>query len=385
MSVREINFNDIQELYLSEPGWVKSSSWVKPVPHRVYKVKTIWCEVNKFDTEVHRRYRHFIWLRKMLIREFEHWAVPVLPEKTIFERVCAHKSDFIKERMRKMKHFLTLLRSHKTLKESDYFKTFLCESDQIFKSTIKNLTLLEEDKIPVVQKAKGWFSAASESFGNIISKANKMGEAIIPSIKNLLSSSDELYDSGDLLVKKYSEKLELLHQSFIDVYKLATEIHARRSEECKVERGFHHALDNLKSANNESLAKLLSKNAQSSKIWGDDAYKNLVELEELLYATESHIVWIESVQDLIERKNSLWEKLLTVQNEMKESPLNHHEIESWRYLLDLTKRRDKIIRGIRKEMEKLSIGTKDFYPRYIETKFIKSQLEFYTNSLILYQ
>lgn len=168
--------------------------------------------------------------------------------------------------MRKMKHFLTLLRSHRTLKESDYFKTFLCESDQIFKSTIKNLTLLEEDKIPVVQKAKGWFSAASESFGNIISKANKMGEAIIPSIKNLLSSSDELYDSGDLLVKKYSEKLELLHQSFIDVYKLATEIHARRSEECKVERGFHHALDNLKSANNESLAKLLSKNAQSSKI-----------------------------------------------------------------------------------------------------------------------
>lgn len=61
----------IKQLYLGEPKWSKSSSWVKPVPHRVYKVKTIWSEESKFDTDVRRRYSHFVWLRKMLIKEFE--------------------------------------------------------------------------------------------------------------------------------------------------------------------------------------------------------------------------------------------------------------------------------------------------------------------------
>ena len=69
---------------------------------------------------------------------------------------------------------------------------------------------------------------------------------------------------------------------------------------------------------------------------------------------------------------------------MKNSPLNHHEIESCKYLLDLTERREKIIRGIRKEMNKLRIGTRDFYPRYVEKNFIRGQLNFYQDSLNLY-
>lgn len=71
-SARGTAFDEIEAVYLGEPKWHKSSSWVKPVPHRVYKIKTVWSEVNKFDTEVRRRYRHFIWLRNMLVREFEH-------------------------------------------------------------------------------------------------------------------------------------------------------------------------------------------------------------------------------------------------------------------------------------------------------------------------
>lgn len=122
---RESMFEEIQELYLGEPKWFKSSSWVKPMPHRVYKIKTVWSEINRFDTEVRRRYRHFTWLRKMLLKDFEHCAVPVLPDKSIFERMSSHESDFIKERIRKMKHFLTLVRSHRKLQQSDCLKAFL--------------------------------------------------------------------------------------------------------------------------------------------------------------------------------------------------------------------------------------------------------------------
>eukprot|EP00343_Euplotes_focardii_P002677 CAMPEP_0205806174 /NCGR_PEP_ID=MMETSP0205-20121125/9615_1 /ASSEMBLY_ACC=CAM_ASM_000278 /TAXON_ID=36767 /ORGANISM="Euplotes focardii, Strain TN1" /LENGTH=123 /DNA_ID=CAMNT_0053078563 /DNA_START=191 /DNA_END=559 /DNA_ORIENTATION=- len=42
MTSRETYFDEIEELYLSEPSWHKSSSWMKLVPHRVYKIKTIW-------------------------------------------------------------------------------------------------------------------------------------------------------------------------------------------------------------------------------------------------------------------------------------------------------------------------------------------------------
>jgi hypothetical protein len=157
----------------------------------------------------------------------------VLPDKSIFERISSHESDFIKERIRKMKHFLTLVRSHRKLQNSDYFKAFLCENDKTFKLTVKNLILLEEnDKSPVVQKTKGWLSAASNQFGKMLSKSSTFHiENIVPGVKNLLSQSDDDYDTGDLIVKKCKEKLEVLKQSFVDLYKLAQNLYMNRSDE----------------------------------------------------------------------------------------------------------------------------------------------------------
>ena len=66
------NQEEVEELYLGEPKWAKSSSWVKPVPHRVYKVRAVWSYHTTFDTEVRRRYKHFVWLRKVLIKDYEH-------------------------------------------------------------------------------------------------------------------------------------------------------------------------------------------------------------------------------------------------------------------------------------------------------------------------
>jgi len=383
---RESMFENIQELYLGEPKWSKSSSWVKPMPHRVYKIKTVWSEINRFDTEVRRRYMHFIWLRKMLLKDFEHCAVPVLPDKSIFERISSHESDFIKERIRKMKHFLTLVRSHRKLQQSDCLKAFLWENDKIFKATIKNLKLLEEsDKSPVVQKTKGWLSSASTSFSKILTKSSTFNiENIIPGVKNLLSSTDEDYDAGSLMVAKFSEKLEVLKQSFIDLYKLATNIHISRSHEWKLERGLFHALDNVHALDSKDVQNMVDKNGIIAKIRGNEAYNNLVQIEELIYATESHLVWIESVQDLVNRKNDISDKLVELRTTMKEGPLNHHEIESCKFLLLLTERRDKMIKGIRKEMLLLNTGTKDFYPRYISNGFIISQQEFYYKSSSVY-
>lgn len=86
MSYRGEWQEEVKELYLGEPKWSKLfdskvTLWKKVIPHRVYKIKTVWNQAGKFDTEVTRRYRHFLWLRKMLLKEFEDCAVPVLPEK----------------------------------------------------------------------------------------------------------------------------------------------------------------------------------------------------------------------------------------------------------------------------------------------------------------
>jgi hypothetical protein len=206
-----------------------------------------------------------------------------------------------------MKHFLTLVRSHRKLQQSDYLKSFLCESDNIFRSTIKNLKLIEDDDAsPTVKEKKGWLSLTGSSFGNMLSKATDFNiENVIPGIKGLLSSSDEVYDSGDLRIKKYAEKLEILKESFIDLYKLANSIHENRSAECKLERGFNFALDSFTSIENPDLKKMVDTYEGISKIRGNEAYENLVQLEHTIYAIESHLVWIESVQDLIERKDAL--------------------------------------------------------------------------------
>jgi len=242
----------------------------------------------------------------MLLKEYEQWAVPVLPEKTIFERASTHKSNFIQERMRKMKHFLTLVRSHRKLKRSQYFKEFLCESDQVFKATIKNLQQLEEHhNAPIVKRSKSWFSAASNSFNSAISRASDFGRNIVPTIKHLLTNQEDGYDVNDILINKYSEKLEMLHRSFIDLYKLATTIRDKRKDDCKIERGLGHSMNCLTSTNDEELTKILSLNANILNEKGEKASNNLGELKELLYATESHLVWIESVQDLIIRKEQL--------------------------------------------------------------------------------
>lgn len=41
-TTQELEPEEIKDLFLSEPTWHPSSSWIKPMPHRQYKIKTIW-------------------------------------------------------------------------------------------------------------------------------------------------------------------------------------------------------------------------------------------------------------------------------------------------------------------------------------------------------
>lgn len=126
--------------------------------------------------------------------------------------------------MRKMKHFLTLIISHSKLKNSDYFRSFLCENDKVFKVTLKNNQVVDEDEeqTPVTKNNNSWMSLASSSFGKVWSKAKEWDfDKMVPGITQLLSTSDEELGGHDLIVKKIEDKLETLKIKFVEFYKLA--------------------------------------------------------------------------------------------------------------------------------------------------------------------
>jgi hypothetical protein len=90
---------------------------------------------NKDQYVVKRRYTHFEYLRKNMLSEFEDCAVPVLPDKSVLEKLFYNnESQFVKERIRKLQHFLSIIVSHPILRKCSALKTFLTEKDNVSSS-----------------------------------------------------------------------------------------------------------------------------------------------------------------------------------------------------------------------------------------------------------
>ena len=104
---------------------------------------------------------------------------------------------------------------------------------------------------------------------------------------------------------------------------------------------------------------------------GELVHDNIISLRNIIYATESHLVWIDSVCDLINRKHDIGTKITEIKNKIKKNDISYDNVETCRRLLKLTERREAIIKGIMKEMDKLSIGTKDFYTRNVQKGFLQ--------------
>uniref|UniRef100_A0A2R5LKU5 Putative sorting nexin-8-like apis mellifera sorting nexin-8-like protein n=1 Tax=Ornithodoros turicata TaxID=34597 RepID=A0A2R5LKU5_9ACAR len=83
--------------------------------HVVYEVTS-----QRFSSTVHRRYNDFIALHEVLLQRFPYRAVPILPPK----RAIAD-AQFIEERRRALKRFLTLVARHPVLSEDKSLVVFL--------------------------------------------------------------------------------------------------------------------------------------------------------------------------------------------------------------------------------------------------------------------
>lgn len=114
-----------------------------------------------------------------------------------------------------------------------------------------------------------------------------------------------------------------------------------------------------------------------SKQRAEDSYNTIVLLNKFIYATESHIVWIESMQDLISRKNEMSDKLSKLHTDIRKRNVTSYEVDTQKYLLSLTERREAIVRGVKEEINLFKIGNNDYYDRWVHSGFIMDQLNFY--------
>lgn len=71
-------------------------------------------------------------LRKSLILKYPYHAVPLLPEKDIFEKIYTDSSAQITERMDQLQHFLSILVNHPIFCNCEEVKEFLINSEELF-------------------------------------------------------------------------------------------------------------------------------------------------------------------------------------------------------------------------------------------------------------
>lgn len=73
-----------------------------------------------------------------LLTNYPFRAIPLLPERDLFEKVYSDDSAFVEERMKKLQHFLSIIVSHPVFHNSDAVKDFLVDSDEFhFKHTFE--------------------------------------------------------------------------------------------------------------------------------------------------------------------------------------------------------------------------------------------------------
>ena len=296
----------------------------------------------------------------------------MLPDKSMFEKVIGHASDFIKERMRKMKHFMTLVTSHAKLKNSEHFRSFLCENDKVFRATLKSYDVDNQNCTSPTKNKTTWMSLASSSFGKVFNKAKEWEfDKIIPGVKKLLSTPDEEISGHDLLVMKIEDKLEILKASIVEFYRLVTSTYECRSKQYSLEKKSGLMTKECQVFSDLDIQAMVNTYGTDCEAHSERIHDNVTQLKEIIYATESHLVWIDSVFDLINRKHEVGGQITEIKNQMKKNDLTHDNVGTCKRLLSLTERREAMIKGVIREMDKLCIGTKDFYTRFVNNGYIQ--------------
>ena len=80
---------------------------------------------------VQRRYTDFEWLQDKLLAKMSEWAVPLLPDRSVYDKFKDNNSDFVKTRVRGLQHFMTIIISLQHLRSQSEVTFFLRENKEV--------------------------------------------------------------------------------------------------------------------------------------------------------------------------------------------------------------------------------------------------------------
>jgi hypothetical protein len=108
-----------------------------------------------------------MWLREKLVEKYPFEAIPLLPEKDFMEKLYPNESDRVRERMNKLKHFLTILVNHPEFPKTDEVKDFLVDKDEFYFSNCYKEEQEKKNPKSIKDYALGMFKSLKGNYFNL--------------------------------------------------------------------------------------------------------------------------------------------------------------------------------------------------------------------------
>lgn len=163
---------------------------------------TTFSKFQRPTTTVRRRFTDFVFLYRVLVKEYQASAVPPLPDKQRMEYVRGDRfgPDFTARRASSFQRFLSRLALHPVLRKASIFHTFLESPD--WNATMRSRSARGSLDAPELsgqgnQGGEGFLNTFTDSFMNAFTKVHKPDRRFI----EVKEKADKLDDDLNILEK----------------------------------------------------------------------------------------------------------------------------------------------------------------------------------------
>lgn len=169
-------------------------------------------------------------------------------------------------------------------------------------------------------------------------------------------------EGTDGKVNKLESNLNKMRSYFTSLKACIEKYSEIRYEEGKIEHQFHELLNERPELSESNTTSLLKSVGESNKKLYELAMNNKTELEnKLFFDTESHLVWIESVIDLLQRRRELKDRLSFIDKKLQDQNDQSAQYDFANEQINLIGRCKKLTTGVIQEVDLLKKGTNEFF------------------------
>ncbi|KAK4191864.1 putative sorting nexin-4 [Podospora australis] len=183
---------------------------------------TTFSKFQRPTTTVRRRFTDFVFLYRVLVKEYQACAVPPLPDKQRMEYVRGDRfgPDFTARRASSFQRFLSRLALHPVLRRASILHTFLESPDwnATMRSRSARGSLDAPELTPGAQAGggEGFLNTFTDSFMNAFSKVNKPDRRFVE-VKEKADKLDEDLNTLEKIISRVARREADLETDFKDL------------------------------------------------------------------------------------------------------------------------------------------------------------------------